>query len=72
MITLSKIVIIRPATVSDIEGAIDLLKEFQDESLAEYGLMIDAELAKQTCLNYVDNSLVIECGSQVVELLPEL
>jgi N-acetylglutamate synthase-like GNAT family acetyltransferase len=69
MIVTLQTTIIRSATKADIEGAIDLLKEFQDESLAEYGMMIDAGLAKKTCLDYVDTSLVLECEGKVVGVI---
>jgi hypothetical protein len=61
--------IIRPALETDIEGAIDLLREFQSESLNEYGVKIDIDIAKQTCMDYVKTSLVAEIDNKIVGVL---
>ncbi|MFA5388877.1 MAG: GNAT family N-acetyltransferase [Candidatus Omnitrophota bacterium] len=63
---MSEIPAIRKATIADIDSAIDLLKEFQEESLAEYGIRIELNFAKEFVKTYVANSLVIEAEGKIV------
>ena len=60
---------IRWAQVSDIDNAIELMQEFQDESLGEYGLEIKVEQAKELLKKYVDTSLVAIRDNKIVGVI---
>ena len=60
---------IRLATEKDIDKSIGLIKEFQEESLYEYGFEIKPEQAKELFKKYVDTTLVIEKDNRIVGLI---
>jgi L-amino acid N-acyltransferase YncA len=60
---------IRQAVAEDVEQAIDLLKEFQEESLKEYGTDLDIESIRATCQSYIGTTLVAEVNGKIVGIL---
>ena len=60
---------IRLARESDIEKSIDLIKEFHQESLKEYGFQVDPEKAKLLFKQYVATSLVIDLEDKIVGVI---
>ncbi len=60
---------IRKARVDDIINCLELLKEFQRESLGEYGFEVDIEQAQELVRQYVETSFIVELGGKIVGLL---
>jgi N-acetylglutamate synthase-like GNAT family acetyltransferase len=60
---------IRQATEADIDNAIDLLKEFQEESLVVYGFEINFQTAQQLLKAYVATSLILEADDKIVGVI---
>lgn len=60
---------IRPGKEEDIDQAIDLVREFCEESLGEYGYHIEPDAARQTFKQFVDHSLVIEEGGRILGVI---
>ncbi len=58
--------IIREAKLSDKEDIGDLVKEFHDESLKEYGISFNIECAKDTFIKHYSSSLVLEKDNKVI------
>lgn len=61
--------IIRKATAEDLPAVLELLKEFQEESLKEYGANINAELLRESCENYVATTFIAEQDGKVIGVL---
>jgi N-acetylglutamate synthase-like GNAT family acetyltransferase len=60
---------IRKAVIEDIDAAIDLLNEFKEESLAEYGMDLDLETIRQTCEKYIGSTLVAEENGKIIGII---
>ena len=52
--------IVRPAEEKDYEGVLQLLKEFQKESLDLYGLFCDEKIALSIMSKFIGNSFVLD------------
>ena len=51
--------IIRQAIIEDSNAIKDLIKEFYDESLCEYGFSLDEDTINETIQNFVNNHIVL-------------
>ena len=60
---------IRQATENDLEPVLALIKEFQKESLDEYGLFCDDKVARIAMLKYVKDALILEDEKVVVGVI---
>lgn len=60
---------IREAVKSDIEPVLVLLKEFQEESLDEYGLFCDEQVARKMMLEYEGNTLIMESENAIIGVI---
>jgi GNAT superfamily N-acetyltransferase len=60
---------IRPGTVEDIPNAIPLIQEFVQESISEYGLTISPDHAAKAIRRFVNWSLVLLYGDQIVGII---
>lgn len=60
---------IRQARPEDIDAAQELIEEFKQESLAEYGMDLDIEQIRSTVSSYIGTSLVAEAEGKIVGIL---
>lgn len=60
---------IRQAVKEDAGPVVKLLKEFQEESLDEYGLFYDENFAKDFVTRYVEGSLILENEGAIVGII---
>jgi len=60
---------IRKAVIEDVDAAIDLLKEFQEESLKEYGINLDIATIQETCRKYEGSTLVAEEDGKIIGII---
>ena len=61
--------IIRLAKIEDIEPALGLIKEFQEEVIDEYNILCDDEVARSIMTAFVSTTLIAEKDGKIVGLL---
>lgn len=61
--------IIRPGTEADLPAALELIQEFHDESIHEYGFGLDPKAAMTHMITQVACSLVAERDGKVVGVI---
>lgn len=60
---------IRPAVLGDIEASIELMREFQGESLGFFGFEVKADKAQELVKQFIDSSLVAVSEGKVVGVI---
>lgn len=63
---------IRPASFSDIDASVDLMREFAAESLEEYGFSVDAKQAQDLFKQYVETSIIAERDGKIIGVIAGL
>lgn len=58
-------VLVRQAIDSDLEPVMDLIKEFQAESVDDFGLYCDENYARKAILAYRDTAFILEVNGQI-------
>lgn len=61
--------IIRQTTIDDLDRCLDLIREFREESLLEYGVNLNEQLIRDTVYKYLNSSFVAEVNGRVVGIL---
>ena len=63
--------VIRQAIYEDIDDVRNLIKEFYNESLYEYGLSLDNDTINETIKNFIDNhiELVAEINNKIIGVM---
>ena len=61
--------IIRPAKIEDIEQGLELIKEFHTESLDEYNIFCDENIAREVMKAFISTSLVMEKDGKIIGVI---